>query len=216
MKLNYLESTSGVALPQKLAAFGVALLLGLGLGGNASANETATTICAACHGATGDAPIAENYPNLAGLQKEYIVKQVNDFISGKRKNDIMAPIVAELKPEDIGPIADYFSKQKPTSSKPGNRMNASAGKVLYNQGNDESGVPACVGCHQEKGGGYLGPVAIYPRLAGQQVEYIKQQLKDFASGARANDPSRFMRTTAKRMTEEEIEEVAQYLVGVGD
>ncbi|MCL2344405.1 MAG: cytochrome c4 [Desulfobulbus sp.] len=214
MKSLAYQPQSGVV--RALAAAGVSLLLGLGLAGAAQANETAKTVCAGCHGPQGDAPIAPTFPNLAGLQKEYIVKQLNDFISGKRKNDMMAPIVADLKPEDIGPIAEYFSQQKPTSGKAENRMAASAGKVLYNQGNDESGVPACVGCHQEKGGGYIGPTAIYPRIAGQQVEYVKQQLKDFASGARANDPSRFMRTTAKRMTEEEIEEVAQYLVGVGE
>jgi cytochrome c553 len=196
-----------------LAAVGASLLLS-GVASFAHANEVATTVCAACHGAMGDEPIAPTFPNLAGLQKEYIVKQLNDFISGKRKNETMAPIVADLKPEDIGPVADYFSQQKPAKGKITNRMASSAGRVLYNQGNDETGVPACIGCHQPKGVGYNGPTALYPRIGGQQAEYIKQQLRNFATSERANDPSRFMRTTAKRMTEEEIDEVAQYLTGV--
>ncbi|MDR2240387.1 MAG: cytochrome c4 [Zoogloeaceae bacterium] len=214
--MNHVERTFRVVTARKLATAGAALLLCLGMGGFAQANETATTICAACHGADGSTPLAPNYPNLAGLQKEYIVKQLNDFISGKRKSEVMTPMAEQLKPEDIEPVAAYFSQQKPAHGTPDNRMAASAGKVLYNQGNDETGVPACVGCHQEKGAGYLGPVGVYPRVSGQSVEYVKQQLKDFASGARANDQSRFMRTTAKRMSEEEIEEVAQYLVGAGN
>jgi len=202
---------SGVA--RAVATAAASLLLGLGA---AQANETASTVCAACHGPAGDAPIAPNFPNLAGLRKEYIVKQLNDFATGKRKNDMMAPIVADLKPEDIEAVAEYFSRQKPARGQPTSRMAASAGKVLYYQGNDESGVPACVGCHQPKGAGYVGPTAIYPRIGGQQIEYVKQQLKDFASGARSNDQNRFMRTTAKRMSEEEIDEVAEYIVGTGD
>jgi len=197
---------------------GAALLFGFGMGdfARADAQTTATTICAACHGADGNSPIAPNYPKLAGLQKEYIVKQLNDFISGKRKNDTMTPMAQQIAPEEIQGIAEYFSKQKSTRGEVTSRMTASAGKVLYNAGNDESGVPACIGCHQARGGGYLGPTGIYPKISNQPADYIKDQLKAFAAGQRSNDVSRFMRTTAKRMTEEEMDEVAQYLSTVGE
>jgi cytochrome c553 len=171
----------------------------------------ATTICAACHGADGNS-IAPIFPSLSGLQESYIVKQLNDFMSGKRKNDMMTPIVAQIKPADVQPLAEYFSKQKRERDAPTNRMAASAGKVIYNEGNDETGVPACVGCHQPKGVGF----DLYPKINSQKIEYIKQQLKNFATGERANDQSRFMRTTAKRMSEEEMEDVAQYLAGASD
>ncbi|MCL2658050.1 MAG: cytochrome c4 [Betaproteobacteria bacterium] len=199
-----------------------ALLLGFGMAGLAHAQDaqtTAATVCAACHGADGNS-LAPMFPTLAGLQENYIVKQLNDFMSGKRKNDMMSPIAAQLKPEDVQPLAAYFSKQKRARGTSTNRMAASAGKVLYNQGNDETGVPACIGCHQPKGAGSEGASGLqnytYPKLANQQIDYIKSQLKNFATGERSNDPNRFMRVTAKRMTDEEMEEVAQYLAGVGD
>jgi cytochrome c553 len=200
----------------------VALLLGLSLGlgvsgfALADAETTATTVCVACHGANGNAPIMPNYPRLAGLQAEYLVKQLNDFISGKRKNDIMAPMAQQIAPEEIRGIAEYFSKQKSSPGATTNRVAASTGKVLYNEGNEESGVPACIGCHQAKGAGYVGSGGTYPKIGSQQADYIKEQLQNFASGGRANDPSRYMRTTAKRMTAEEIEEVAQYLSDVAE
>ncbi|MDR2154584.1 MAG: cytochrome c4 [Burkholderiaceae bacterium] len=198
-----------------LTASSAALLLGLSMGA-AHANEIATTICAACHGADGDTPIAPNYPRIAGLQKEYIVKQLNDFLSGKRKSDVMLPMAQQIPPDQIETVAEYFSQQKRSHGKAESRVVASAGKVMYNAGNEESGVPACVGCHQPKGAGFLSSTGIYPRLSGQQAEYVKEQLKAFATGERSNDQSRFMRTTAKRMTDEEIDEVAQYLMGVDD
>jgi cytochrome c553 len=39
-------------------------------------------------------------------------------------------------------------------------------------------------------------------------------LKNFASGERNNDVSRYMRVVAKRMSEEEIDSVAAYLAGL--
>jgi cytochrome c553 len=214
-KLRYATGTAG-----KLAV----LLFGLGLGGLAcaearDAKTIATTVCAPCHGADGNS-LVPTFPKLAGLQESYLIKQLTDFMSGKRKNDVMKGILVQIKAEDVQPLAKYFSTQKGTYGTPTNRMAASSGKVLYNQGNDETGVPACVGCHQPKGVGSEGIDSLknytYPKIGGQQIIYIKQQLKNFASGERSNDPSHFMRTTAKRMTEEEIDEVAQYLVGAGD
>ncbi len=175
------------------------------------AKTIVTTICMACHGEDGNSAIP-TFPKIAGLQEAYIAKQLQDFMSGKRKSDIMGPIVSQLKPEDVQPLAAYFSKQKQQRGVATDRLAASAGKVLYNDGNEETGVPACVGCHQPKGAGF----GIYPKIGGQQIDYVKQQLKNFATAERANDPSRFMRVTAKRMSDEEIEEVAQYLVGAGD
>jgi cytochrome c553 len=203
----------------------IVLLLGCGIGGLSFAQDAqdaqtmAAALCAACHGADGNSAVPM-FPKLAGLQESYIVKQLNDFMSGKRKSDMMGPIVSQIKPADVQPLAQYFSKQKRERGTPDSRMAASAGKVVYITGNDETGVPACIGCHQPKGAGSETSTGLnaytYPKIGGQHIEYIKQQLKNFATGERSNDPSRFMRTTAKRMSEEEIDEVAQYLAGVGD
>jgi cytochrome c553 len=148
------------------------------------------------------------FPNLAGLQESYIAKQLRDFISGRRKNDMMTAIVATLKPEDVAPLAAYFASQKMKQGEADDKKQVGFGKMVFFDGNEDSGVPACVGCHQPQGAGH----SVYPRIGGQQAQYVVQQLKNFASGERANDVSRFMRVTAKRMTDEEIDAVAQYLV----
>jgi cytochrome c553 len=173
------------------------------------AQTIAANVCVACHGADGNS-LVPMFPNLAGLQESYIAKQLHDFMSGRRKNDMMAPIIATLKPEDVAPLAAYFASQKMKQGEPDDKKQVGFGKMVFFDGNEESGVPACVGCHQPKGAGHN----IYPRIGGQQAQYIVQQLKNFASGERSNDVSRFMRVTAKRMTEEEIDAVAQYLVGL--
>lgn len=170
-----------------------------------------TTVCVACHTEDGNS-VVPMFPKIAGLQEAYIAKQLQDFMSGKRKSDIMGPIVAQLKPEDVQPLAAYFSKQKMKAGEPDDKTLVGMGKVIFHDGNEETGLPACLGCHQPQGAGF----GIYPRIGGQHIDYVKQQLKSFASGERANDTNRFMRTTAKRLSEEEINAVAQYLVGLGE
>jgi cytochrome c553 len=56
--------------------------------------------------------------------------------------------------------------------------------------------------------------AQYPRLAGQYADYIAAQLKAFKEGARANDPNGMMRGVAARLTEREIQAVAEYAAGL--
>jgi cytochrome c553 len=173
------------------------------------ANTLAVTVCAACHGSDGNSAIPM-FPKIAGLQEAYIVKQLRDFQAGRRKSDVMAPVVAGLKPEDLAPLAAYYSSQSLRPGGDGDRTLASVGKLVYFEGNEETGVPACVGCHQPQGTGHL----IYPRIGGQHAVYVKQQLRNFAAGERSNDVSRFMRVIAKRMSGEEIDAVAAYLAGL--
>jgi len=150
-------------------------------------------------------------PAIAGLSEEYLVKQLKDFMSGRRKSDVMAPIVAQLKPQDVAPLAAHFSSQKLAPGAAADKPSAQLGKLIFHDGNEDTGVPACIGCHQAQGAGH----ATYPRIGGQHPDYVKQQLKNFAAGERSNDVSRYMRVTAKRMSEEEIQSVADYLVGLG-
>jgi cytochrome c553 len=173
------------------------------------AQTIASTVCVACHGEDGNSMIPM-FPKIAGLQESYILKQLRDFQAGRRKSDVMAPVIAGLKLENFAPLAAYFANQKMKAGDDGDKKAAAFGKMIFFDGNEESGVPACVGCHQPQGAGHL----IYPRIGGQHVQYVTQQLKNFASGERSNDVSRYMRVVAKRMTDEEIDGVAAYLVGL--
>jgi cytochrome c553 len=174
------------------------------------AQTLASTVCAACHGADGNSAIAM-FPKIAGLQASYLSKQLRDFQAGRRKSDVMAPVVATLKPQDILALADHYAAQAIKPSPDIDTRLVGLGKLIYFDGNEQTGVPACVGCHQPAGAGHL----IYPRIGGQHAAYVRQQLKSFANGDRSNDANRFMRVVAKRLSDEEIDAVAAYLAGLG-
>ena len=174
----------------------------------ADAQQIATTVCVACHGADGNS-VAPTFPKLAGQSPKYLVQQLNDYKSGKRKNDIMAPNAAALSPEDIQGLAAHFSKQKPAPGSVEDKALAEAGQKLYDDGNQDAGVPACASCHKEKGAGD----SRYPRVASQHQTYIVQQLMDFKNGVRTNDKGKLMQAVAGRMSEQDMKAVAEYLAG---
>lgn len=67
--------------------------------------------CAACHGPDGNSASAE-FPKLAGQHYDYLVKALNDYKSGVRKNPIMAPQAANLSKRDISDLATFYSQQR--------------------------------------------------------------------------------------------------------
>ncbi|MCA0244444.1 MAG: cytochrome c4 [Proteobacteria bacterium] len=182
------------------------------LGGAAQAADTASIVasqCIACHGEGGNS-VVPMFPRLAGQHAEYLDKQLKDFLAGKRKNDVMAPALAQIKEGDVAGLAAYYAAQKPTPIKPDNDKLLAAGKAMYDDGNTQSGVPACVGCHQAEGAGNER----YPRLAAQFPSYAAAQIKAFKSGARNNDRAKVMRAVAERMTDDEIAAVSEYLASL--
>lgn len=179
--------------------------------------EVAT--CAACHGAKGTA-IAPTFPNLAGQNYNYLLKTLEDFRTGKRKNATMTPMIATVPVApgnaNLKQLATYFSEQPLDEAKtpgaaagPITRAQAVAGYTLYFQGNEKAGVPSCVACHAMSGTGDASMAV--PRLAGQNAAYLADQLKQFADGTRATAPDHVMGTIARRLTPEEIQDVSAYL-----
>ena len=81
--------------------------------GDATAGSNKAQVCAGCHGADGNATIP-NYPKLAGQHASYLLKQLQDFKAGIRKNPIMSAQVTNLSPQDMEDLAAYFSEQKRT------------------------------------------------------------------------------------------------------
>ena len=75
----------------------------------------AAALCVACHGQDG-VTIAPIYPSLAGQHEDYLVRAIEEYKKGGRKNPIMSGFAASLKEEDIEQIAAYFAKQKPSLS----------------------------------------------------------------------------------------------------
>ena len=178
--------------------------------GNPKAGKAASTTCAACHGADGNSsnPV---WPKLAGQGEPYLIKELHDFKSGKRKNPIMNPMAASLSDQEIANLAAYFTSQKRTLGAADPKL-VEAGQKIYRGGDAQTGVPACMACHGPAGEG--NPQARYPALGGQHAEYVAAQLKAFRSGQRANDPAAMMRTIAARMTDSQIDAVASYVQGL--
>lgn len=177
--------------------------------GNATAGQEKSAVCQGCHGTDGNSYSPE-FPNLASQNIAYISKQIRDFQSGARKNETMNSMVIGLGQDDIIDIATYFSQQ---SIKLDTSAKSAAGKKLYEGGNRYDRVPACASCHGPNGVGN-GPGAI-PHLAGQKTVYVTKALKDFRSGARANDRNEMMRSIAARLSDKEINAVATYIAGMG-
>ena len=173
-----------------------------------AAEKTAQTVCAACHGADGNSAIALN-PKLAGQHPEYLLKQLINFKEGKRANAVMAGMVANLTPDDMKGLAAYFAGQKQTLAKAKSNGAGSLGEKIYRGGIAATNVPACASCHGANGAGIPKQ---FPRLAGQHADYALAQLRAFRLGERANAP--MMMTIATKMTDAEMQAVADYMQGL--
>lgn len=173
-----------------------------------SAEKTAQTVCAACHGADGNSAIPLN-PKLAGQLPEYLLKQLNNFKEGKRANSIMAPMVANLSADEMKGLAAYYASQKQTLGKAKSNGAGSLGEKIYRGGIAATGVPACASCHGANGAGIPKQ---FPRVAGQHADYALAQMRAFRLGERANAP--MMMVIAAKMTDAEMQVVSDYMQGL--
>ncbi len=173
-----------------------------------SRKKIVETVCAACHGADGNSAISLN-PKLAGQHPEYLLKQLKNFKEGTRANAVMSGMVANLTPEDMQHLATYFAGQTQALAKAKTNGKGSLGEKIYRGGIAKTNVPACAACHGAKGAGIPKQ---FPRLAGQHADYTLQQLKTFRTGERANAP--MMMLIASKMTEAEMQAVADYMQGL--
>ena len=159
-------------------------------------------ICVNCHGADGK-PIDKLIPNIYGQNEGYIYIELRDMKKGARKNDMMAPVVADMSRDDMLAFASYFSSkpwtnlQQPRATSEENKrfaaMAASAG---------------CPGCHQA---GYVG-AGTQPRVAGQSEEYLLKTMMDFRTGDRANNS--WMKDLLNTYREADIGAMARVLSGM--
>ena len=167
-----------------------------------------TAVCAACHGADGNSGTPVK-PKLSQQHPDYLVKQLQEFKSGKRKNAIMAGFASALSEEDMKNIAYWAGSKK---SKPGfakDKELVAVGERIYRGGVSDRQIPACAGCHSPTGAGIP---AQYPRLAGQHAEYTATQLTSFREGTRKN--SLQMNQVAAKLNDREIRALADYVAGL--
>jgi cytochrome c553 len=187
----------------RLAALAALAWAGLAAAQEPAAGDVAqkAQVCFACHGPNG-ASTTGKYPVIAGQQQYYLYLQLKDFKAGRRENAEMQPIVATLAPEDLMPLAEFFSQQR----WPSLTFDLDSAKVAAGEASTNAG--GCSGCHL---GGYNGASSV-PRLAGQQLEYLQKTMLDFRSKARNNQPA--MSALMAAFNEEEIAGLAQYLASL--
>ncbi|HZX27218.1 MAG TPA: c-type cytochrome [Telluria sp.] len=164
--------------------------------------------CASCHGEAGNSTIATN-PKLSAQHEAYLAKQLADFTGTTRNNAVMTPYAKALNDEEKKNIAAYLAEQKSKPNAARSKDTLDLGKKIYRGGIADKGVAACASCHGANGAGI--PVQ-YPRLAAQMADYTVAQLQAFKSGARNNSVQ--MSALAKRMSDEEMKAVADYIAGL--
>jgi cytochrome c553 len=174
----------------------------------AKGQTISTQVCAACHTADGSRGIPAN-PILAGQHPEYLVKQLQEFKSGKRDNAVMKGFASTLSDDDMRHVTAFYASK---SAKPGfakSKDTVKLGEKIYRAGIADKAVPACSGCHSPNGAGIP---AQYPRISGQHGDYTEAQLVAFRGGARANSAQ--MTAIAAKMSDQEIKAVADYIAGL--
>ena len=165
-------------------------------------------VCVACHGADGNSGSPEN-PKLAQQHPEYLVKQLQEFKSGKRKNPVMQGFASALSDDDMKNIAYWVTANK---AKPGfakDKELVSLGERIYRGGVQDRQIAACAGCHSPTGSGIPSQ---YPRLGGQHAQYTAAQLTAFRDGGRKNSIP--MSQVAAKLNDREIRALADYIAGL--
>lgn len=174
----------------------------------AKGQAIATQVCGACHTADGSRGAPAN-PIIAGQHPEYLVKQLQEFKSGKRNNPVMKGFASTLSDDDMRNVAAFYASK---SAKPGfakDKELVRLGERIWRGGIADKQVPACAGCHSPNG---AGVPAQYPRLAGQHADYLDAQMVAFRSELRANSVQ--MNQIAARLSDREIRAVSDFAAGL--
>ncbi|SFU92928.1 c-type cytochrome [Halomonas korlensis] len=179
---------------------------------DASAGSEKAQTCVACHGQQGISP-SPAFPHLAGQQASYTAKQIMEIRDGDRVVPQMAGIVDDFSDQDAWDVAAYYADQEANLGQADpDEMLVQRGRELYRAGDASKGIPACASCHTPTGVG-IG-TAVYPALSGQTVDYTVSTLQDFAAGERNNDPANMMGDIASKMSDEDMQAVANYVFGL--
>jgi cytochrome c553 len=210
------------------AAAGVAMILTVVPPGKALAGDGAVTrgaqiaalgngrgalACASCHAFNGMADPSGAFPRLAGLSDAYILRSLNGFADGKRKNALMTGIAAAMTDQERSDVAAYYaSVTAPVPPAPAaNDKLVEAGRVIATVGLNDQQIPACSACHGPFG--RSGTPSI-PSLAGQYGRYIAFELQMFRDGQRSSGADT-MAAVAHSLSDAQVAAVGAYFQRVG-
>lgn len=192
----------------------------------ADINET----CAGCHGANAEGGKEGEYPRLAGLPAEYIVRQIVLYRERQRPNLAMVEHVEmrQLPDSDVRDIAAFMESIELPTRMPDLPEDATsleklqvAGKVFNvprTEGDPEAGQKTykreCASCHGPEGQG--DPEDAVPMLAGQYTQYLWRSVERYHNGTRIHDPEDPEYRLLAEFSETEIRDIFAYLSTVDD
>lgn len=175
--------------------------------------------CQECHGADGNGEglnkgAAGKFAKLAGQYPDYITKQIREFRSGERKQDLMAIMARSIDDSDAADIAAYFASQKKMQGQGNNHASSGTAKNLFNNGDASRTMLPCASCHGVDGKGIDAPGQTIPVIGGQDLAYLEKQLQDWRSGERHNSAGGVMNIYTKQLTDTEVQALAAYISGL--
>lgn len=178
-----------------------------------TAGDGAAIACASCHGVGGAGNAQAGFPVLARMPPAHFTKQIADFKAGTRVDPVMTPIAIAMSAEHIDASARHYAGQarpapEVTTADP---AVMARGRKLATDGAWDRDVPPCFKCHAADG---FGIEPAFPPIAGQHAAYTVSQLQNWKSGARSNDPQGLMKAVAEKLSDEEIQAVAEYLATI--
>lgn len=203
-----------------LAVLGLLLIATTVFAGTATPSDSTAMddrlkACAACHGERGHSDRELYYPSIAGKPSGYIYQQLLNFRGGRRHNEIMQRMLANLSEEYLHAIARYYAAEPITSptgssttTKSPTAAQAQRAKQLVEHGDEQRDLPACVACH---GAGLAGATPTIPGLLGLPEAYIQSQLGAWRVGTRNALAPDCMQQVAQALTPDEIAAIAKWL-----
>jgi cytochrome c553 len=169
--------------------------------------------CTACHGKGGAEPDRDRHPTLAGQVAAYTYKQLRDYKDGKRENRRMQEAVERLTDEQLAALAAWYAEQPiPEVEVDEDDKVSPATLDLVFVGDKTRMIQPCASCHGTHGEGAIIDV---PAIAGQNIKYFVDTMKDYAKDKRTNDVYSRMRIIAKALSRDEINELAVYYARLG-
>ncbi len=139
--------------------------------GNAAAGEPLSADCGACHGASGISSDSK-IPTLAGQDAQYLVDAIKAYQDESRQQEAMHKTLAGSSLSDIQHVAAFYSIQ---SSRPAEEKTFSAKEL----------ADKCERCHAP---GMENPMMIFPKIRGQNREYLIKALKSYRDNQRGSSP----------------------------
>ena len=153
-------------------------------------------VCNTCHGENG-VPKSGPAPIISGQQENYLLKQLHDFQSGDRNNEVMTWMATGLSQAEVAPAAAYFAKK-----------NWPARPTAVAAASPPAAAAVCQICHQQN---FVGGLAA-PRLAGQSYEYLIKAMDSFADGRRTNNMD--MVKIMQELPADKRQAIAHYIAGL--